>query len=131
MTVTEKIENFLLEMNLNYKELEENTWLADDENDGISGIIIKYEDPVVLFRVKVMSLPTSNRETFLTKILELNATDMLYGAYALEGDNVVIINTLAAENLDFNEFQSTIESISLSLMEHYQVLQQYISKGGK
>lgn len=131
MTLTEKIEKFLMEMDTNYDLISENTWLVDDENDGINGIIIRYEDPVILFRVKAMSLPKSNKETFLTKILELNATDMLYGAYALEGDNVVIINTLAAENLDFNEFQSTIESISLSLIEHYKVLQQFIEKGEK
>lgn len=127
MTVTEKIENFLLDMDLSYKELEENTWMVEDESGKVNNIIIKYEDPVVLFRVKVMNVPKSAREDFFKKVLELNATDMIYGAYGLEDEKLVIINTLAAENLDFNEFQSTIESISLAIMEHYTVLQKYIN----
>lgn len=129
MTAVEKIESFLMDMDLSYKELEEHTWIIDEEEEGIGNIIIRYEDPVILFRVKVLNLPPVNKEEFYKKILELNATDMLYGAYGLEGDNIVIINTLAAENLDFNEFQSTIESISMALMEHMEILKQYMNKG--
>ena len=128
MTTVEKIENFLMEMDLSYKELEDGIWIVEDDNNHTGNIIIKYDDPVVLFRVKVSTVPNSDKTEFFQKILELNASDMIYGAYGLEGNNIVIINTLAAENLDFNEFQSTIESISLSLMEHYEILQQYFKK---
>ncbi len=127
MNTTEKVEGFLLDMELSYRELEKNTWMVEDESGKVNNIVIKYEDPVVLFRVKVMTVPQANREDFFRKVLEFNASDMIYGAYGLEGDSLVIINTLAAENLDLNEFQSTIESVSLALMEHFPILQKYIA----
>lgn len=129
MTVQERIENFLLNMNISYETLDETTWLIEDDSNNIGNIIVKYEDPVVLFRIKVAHIPAKNREGFFKTLLELNATDMLYGAYGIEDDNVVITNTLAGENLDHNEFQSTVESITLAFMEHFKILQQFLKKG--
>ncbi|WP_432403228.1 hypothetical protein [Wukongibacter sp. M2B1] len=125
METKQKIEGFMIDMDLSFEEIDDSTWRIEDDLSQMNNIIVKLSDPVVLFRVKIMSIPVENKEVFYKKLLELNARDLLHGAYAIEGDNVVIVDTLQAENLDMNEFQSTIESIGLALIEHYNVLSEF------
>jgi len=122
---TQRIEGMMIDMDLSYEVLEEGTWMIEDDLAHIDNIIVKYLEPIILFRVKVMSVPKENKEEFFQKLLELNATGLLHGAYAVEGDNVVILNTLQSETLDKAEFQSTIESIEYALVEHYDTLSKY------
>ena len=58
----------------------------------------------------------------------MNAADLVHGAYALEGDNVILMNTLFGETMDVEEFQSTLDAISLALAQHYHVLSRYREK---
>ncbi|WP_432666536.1 YbjN domain-containing protein [Wukongibacter baidiensis] len=125
METKQKIESFMIDMNLSFEEIDDNTWRIEDDLSQMNNIIVKLSDPIVLFRVKIMQIPLKNKEGFYKKLLELNARDLIHGAYAIEGDNVVIVDTLQAENLDMNEFQSTIESIGLALIEHYNVLSEF------
>ncbi|MCG8501217.1 MAG: YbjN domain-containing protein [Firmicutes bacterium] len=127
MDIKDKIERFMLDMNLSFEEIEENTWMIEDELSHIDNIIVNLSDPILLFRVKIMEIPKENREEFYKKLLELNANDLLHGAYAIENDSVVIVDTLQAENLDMNEFQSTIESIGMALTQHYDLLVKYFN----
>jgi hypothetical protein len=46
-----------------------------------------------------MPVPTTRRETFYRRLLELNATDIPHGAFGIEQENVVLIDTLQVENL--------------------------------
>ena len=67
---------------------------------------LAWPGPVVAFRVKVMDLPADGREELYRTLLALNTTEMVHGAFGLEGDAVVIVHALELENLDFNEFQA-------------------------
>jgi hypothetical protein len=99
----------------------ENIWIIRDSAD----IVVTFEPPLVIFRAKLMDLPQKNREPFFQLLLELNATQMIHGAYGIEDDNVVIIDTLQVENLDYNEFQATLEAMLLSLTQDYQRLKAF------
>jgi Tir chaperone family protein CesT len=55
----------------------------------------------------------------------LNATEMMHGAYGLEGGKIVISDALQLENLDFNEFQATIDDITLAVADHYSRLAKF------
>ncbi len=122
METKNRIEKYMLDMNLGFEEINDNTWMIEDDLAHIDNIIVVLLEPIVLFRVKVMEIPVANKEAFYKKLLELNASDLLHGAYAIEGDSVLLVDTLQAENLDMNEFQSTIESIGLALRQHYSLL---------
>ena len=77
--------------------------------------------PVLVFRVKLMEVPQqsgAHREELFRTLLELNATEMMHGAYGVEGDSVGICDALQLENLDFNEFAATIDDISLAVASH-------------
>jgi hypothetical protein len=50
---------------------------------------------------------------------------MLHGAYGIEGEKVVAMATLQTENLDYNEFQAAVDSLSMAISDHYKILSQY------
>ena len=46
-------------------------------------------------------------------------------SYGLEGDHVVLTDTLELENLDFSEFEASFDSITLALASHLSTLAPY------
>ena len=124
MRTVEDIGSYLLKMELPHNELRGGTWLVRGI-DGIDNMVITLAGPVVVFRVKVMMLPRHNREELYRTLLELNATEMLHGAYGIEGDAVVIADALQLENLDYNEFAATVDDITLAVASHHGRLAKY------
>ena len=120
-----KIEQYLIDLKYSYREVKPNFWLLDDTEHDLGGMVILYTDPLVVFRVQVMNAPGQNREVFFKKLLELNSSDMIHGAYGLEGEKVVITDSLQYETLDYDEFRATLDAISMVLSQHYPVLSVY------
>ncbi len=50
---------------------------------------------------------------------------MVHGAYALDGKNVVIVDTLEGDTLDVEELQASIEAISLAVVQHHAIHSKY------
>ena len=123
MVSGQDIEGYLIKMGLSYDEIGENTWIIHDEVNGVDNLVVSLNAPVVLFQVKLMDIPDGcDRLKLYEKLLTLNAGEMLHGAYGLEGNTVLAIDTLQAENLDFNEFQASVDSLSLAITTHYKTL---------
>ena len=120
-----KIEQYLIDLKYSYREVKPNLWLLDDTDHDLEGIAVMFADPLVVIRVQVMDAPRQKREEFFAKLLELNASDMIHGAYGLEGDKVVIIDTLEYGTLDYSGFRAVLDAISLSLSQHYPILSVY------
>jgi hypothetical protein len=124
MKTAEDIESYLLKMDLQTDEPRDGTWLVRGLA-GIDNMIITLAGPVLVFRVKVLDLPKLHREELYRTLLELNATEMMHGAYGIEGESIVISDALQLENLDFNEFAATVEDISLAVASHHSRLAKY------
>jgi len=122
------IDSFLIELDMPFEELGENMWRVDNENDNVPNILVTYADPMVLFHLKVMDVPSTGREALFRRLLELNADGVAYGAYALANDSVVLIDSLRAESMDLNEFRASIESLSLAVSQHYAELSSYLER---
>ncbi|MFZ9885944.1 MAG: hypothetical protein ACO3JL_00470 [Myxococcota bacterium] len=126
MATKQDIEGYLIQMGVSYEEVAENTWMIHDEYDTIDNIVVRLNDPVVLFRVKLMDLPdVAARPELYEMLLRLNTADMIHGAYGLEADAVVATDTLQAENLDFNEFQASVDALSMCITDHYRKLSKF------
>ena len=99
-------------------ELEPNIWLVRTPED--AEVVVHYAPPVVILRVRVMELPASEprRGELFRQLLEYNARDLVHGSYGLEGDHVVLTDTLELENLDFSEFEASFDSLNLALASH-------------
>jgi hypothetical protein len=121
-----KIEQYLIDLGISYQEISKNAWLIEDENKGYPKMMVSLSDPIVIISADVMPVPKENAETLFRMLLELNATDLLHGAYAISGNDIIVIDTLEHASLDKDEFLASIESISFALLEHYKKLASYI-----
>ncbi|MBN2552024.1 MAG: YbjN domain-containing protein [Spirochaetales bacterium] len=124
----DKIRSYLLNLGLSYEEVGDGTFLINDEEKGLKNIVAMVSEPLLIVRVKVMETPDSGRESLYEELLRLNAEDLIHGAYALEGDHVILIDTLELETLDLEELRSSFEAIGLALAQHYKLLGRYREK---
>jgi hypothetical protein len=107
------------------KEVEPGLWVLTQNSDGPE-VVVHFNPPVAVLRVKVMELSPKQQKTELFRhLLELNATDIVHGSYGIDGSNVVLSDTLELENLDFNEFQASYDSMMLALASHLATLAPY------
>ncbi len=120
-TWLERLDAGLLEV----KELESGFWLARTR-DGAE-VVVSFAPPVMILRVRVMELPRKEpaRGELFRQLLEYNARVLVHGSYGLEGDHVVLTDTLELENLDYSEFEASFDSITLALASHYASLAPY------
>jgi hypothetical protein len=128
MRTREDIESYLIRSQLAYDEVDgREMWLLHDAGSGES-IVVSLAGPLVLFRVKVLDLAeVRNRERLFEKLLELNASEMVHGAYGVSDGAVVLTCTLRLEHLDYSEFQGTIDDFSVALTNHYSTLASFRS----
>ncbi len=127
MRTKEDVERYLVDLDSPYEILGDGLYkICDDVDEDVEGIIVCVIDTIVVFSVRLMKVPTKNLEAFYRKLLELNASDLVVGGYGIDAnDNVVITDTLQLENLDYNEFVASVESLALALQKHYPVLREY------
>lgn len=125
MKTNEDIESYLVKLQWPFDKVKEGMWVIHDEEDKVENLVVLHEPPVVIFRVKLMEVPEKNREKLFRRLLQLNAHELVHGAYGLEDGNIVLIDTLESENLDFNEFQASVESLIWEISAHYQELVSY------
>lgn len=126
MVTREDVEGYLLRMELPFQELEEGLWVVGDSRDA-APLFVNYAPPLLLVRVEVMKAPGDEelRRALFRELLELNATDLVHGAYGLDESEIVLTDTLQIGDLDFSELQASLESILLALRSHYETLAHY------
>lgn len=110
---------------LSVSELEPNIWLARTTEG--AEVVVHFAPPVVLLRMRVMELPAAEprRGELFRQLLELNVRDLVHGSYGLEGDHVVLTDALELENLDYNEFEASFDSLTLAVASHLGALAPY------
>ena len=128
MTTQEDIESWLDRLDggsATVKELGPGLWLVRTRDD--AEVVIHYAAPVVILRVRVMELPAGEprRSELFRQLLQFNARELVHGSYGLEGDHIVLTDTLELENLDFNEFEASFDSLTLALASHLSTLAPY------
>lgn len=127
MVTREDIEAFLDRLSAegaSYQELEPGLWVVRPGGALEFDVVVTHNPPVVLLRVKVMPLPAdaAQQAALNRRLLELNASDLLHGSYGIDQDNVVLTEALELSHLDFEEFLSSYESMTLSLTSHLREL---------
>ena len=122
MKTAEDVESYLLRMGVATDTVKPGIWLLKTDS---APLAVSIAGPVVAFRMKVMEAPTSGREELYRTLLGLNTTEMVHGAFGLEGDAVVLVHALELENLDFNEFQAVVDDISMAAVKHQPTLSRF------
>jgi hypothetical protein len=123
-----KIEQYLIDLMITYQQVDSNLWLLDDEDRSLQGVVVMQAEPLVIIRAEIMDIPKNNLLELYTKLLEFNATDVIHGAYALDNQKIVLIDTLHYETMDYEDFRAVLDSFSLALVEHYPILSKFREK---
>jgi hypothetical protein len=127
MITNDQIEAYLIETGVPFERVKEGFWLIHDDYDAVDNIVVVHKPPVITFRVKLFDLPEGGPQNeLMAHLLKLNATDMIAGAYGLENRAVVVTDSLQSENLDYNEFQASVDAIAFAVREHYDELKRFI-----
>lgn len=130
MVTKEDIEGFLNRLDsggVSHSEVEPGIWVVKPGGALDFDVIVHFSPPVVVISVKVMAVPPDKQlEAVLNRrLLELNASDLVHGAYGIEEDNIVMAEALELSHLDFEEFQAAYESITVALVSHLREIGTY------
>lgn len=121
MVTREDIESFLLRMDDPVEDVEAGMWVLGEEG---GRVVVHYSPPLLILRVKVLDVPKdqSRCTELYRRLLELNASDLVHGAYAIEESEIILTDTLELEHMDFNLFQSAVDSLQMALASHLEML---------
>mgnify|MGYP001604358588 FL=1 len=123
----QKVKDYLTQLGysiISESEAEELVVVEDEEN-GINNLVIDCEDPILILEQVIMDVPAKT-DTFFKRLLQWNR-ELVHGAFALneEGNTVLFRDTLQLANLDLNEIEGSIKSLSLALAENAEELLNY------
>ena len=126
MVTRDDVESYLVRMQQEFEEVEPGMWVVQGGSNGVR-LVVNIAPPLLLLRTKVLDVPgDQGRCTDLyRRLLELNAMDLVHGAYGIEEGDVILTDSLELENLDFNEFQASVDSMQLALASHLESLAPY------
>jgi hypothetical protein len=122
MNNIETIEDFALRLNCKilYKNEQSGILKIDNQADGIHNLILGVAPPILIMEQLLFTFRDDNLDMF-KKMLQKNR-DTIHGAFVVseEGNRVLFRYTMQLQNLDFNEFESALNSLGLLLSEFSQ-----------
>ena len=126
----EMVKQFLFDMELAIvsEDPAEALVVVDDEENGIKNLVIDCEDPILVLEQLIMKMP-KNPGDLCKRLLQMNRS-LVHGAFVLDedGESILFRDTLQLENLDRNELEASIHSLSLALAEYSSELLEYAGK---
>jgi hypothetical protein len=114
------IKNYLIELNysITHENKEDGVLMVQKESDGIKNLILGVANPILIMEQYIFKINNAS-ESIFKQLLQKNR-DIIHGAFVLDetGQKVIFRDTLQLENLDLNEFEGSINSLSLLLSEY-------------
>jgi hypothetical protein len=116
----EKVKGYLmdLEHTIIREDEVDGILVIDNERLGIKNLVIGCLDPILIMEQFILELKNSDQGVF-KKLLQKNR-DIIHGAFVLDesGEKLIFRDTLQMENLDMNELEGSINSLTLLLSEY-------------
>ena len=120
MNHLEKITDYAHQLNLEIIQTDaaEELLMVNDESKGIYNLILDCEDPILVMEQLIYKVKNRNVDHF-SRLLQMNR-QLVHGAFVLDeaGEAVIFRDTLQIENLYYNEFEGSINALSLGLAEY-------------
>ena len=115
-----KIKNYLMQLDFNivFENYEDGILMISKESEGIKNLILGIASPILIMEQHIFNIKNKNKDVF-QKLLQKNR-DIIHGAFVLDetGQKVIFRDTLQIENLDLNELEASLNSLSLLLSEY-------------
>lgn len=125
----EDLEGFLGKLERNFERLEHGTFLVG-VGPGLAPVALRIAAPVLVAQVAIGESPTDPaiQASVFQRLLQLNATDLMHAAYALEDGRIVLIAALELENLDQNELEAVLADMGMAQSKHVGMLRELMKK---
>lgn len=116
----EKVQGYLLDLDFNIikEDSEDGVFWVENEEAGIHNLVIGCLDPILVMEQFLFEIKHESTDIF--KKLLIKNRDIIHGAFVLDetGKKVIFRDTLQLENLDQNELEGSLNSLSLLLSEY-------------
>jgi hypothetical protein len=127
MVNRDDLESFLVRLGAegaSYSEVEPGMFVVRPGGTPDAQVVVHLTPPVLLMRMNVMPVPVDSDSAakLARRLLELNATDLVHGAYGISANDIILTEALELANLDFSEFLAAYESMTLALASHVREL---------
>ena len=120
----DKVQGFLLDLDFNIlqENEEDGVFWVDKEDAGIHNLVIGCLDPILVMEQYLFDINNDNNDVY--KKLLIKNRDIIHGAFVLDesGKKVIFRDTLQLENLDLNELEGSLNSLSLLMNEYSEEL---------
>jgi hypothetical protein len=94
--------------------------VVEDEERGITNMVIDCEDPILEIQQSIMAVPEgADTNHLFERLLQMNGT-LVHGAFTLteDGTQIRFRDTLRLATLDLEELRGTINALHLALEEY-------------
>ena len=112
--------DFLLELDFNItrENPEDGLLVIQKENSGIRNLIIGVAPPILIMEQFIFKI--NNQSDRIFKSLLQKNRDIVHGAFVLDdsGEKVIYRDTLQIKNMDLNELEGSLNSLSLLMSEY-------------
>lgn len=112
--------DFLLQLNLDitFQNEEEGILVIQKESAGFKNLILGVAPPILIMEQYIFRISNQSEKVFKS-LLQKNR-DIIHGAFVLDdsGEKVIFRDTLQIENLDLNELEGSLNSLSLLMSEY-------------
>jgi hypothetical protein len=122
----QKVKNYLLDLEYSIVAESESdgTFIISKEEEGVKNMVIACVDPILIMEQPLFVL--KHETALVLKELLKKNREIVHGAFALDENNRVLFrDTLQIENLDLNELEGSINSLSILLSEYSQQLVEF------
>ncbi|HDZ06025.1 MULTISPECIES: molecular chaperone Tir [Maribacter] len=112
--------DYLLELNFNIvkENRADGIMVVEKEDFGIKNLILGVSPPILIMEQFIFSVHNQSEKIF-RNLLQKNR-DIIHGAFVLDetANRVIFRDTLQIENMDLNEFEASLNSLSLLMSEY-------------
>ena len=104
--------------------------LLENDELNIGGLITDEQIEFVIDLCSINDLDKNKLQEIYEKILDEN-TEILPSSFGIDSDNpkdkrLVLVDSLAIENLDENELLLTLDALTLNVIDAYDLLEEYL-----
>ncbi len=127
MKSVEDIETALMEIGLPYHEVEPGQWILTDQAE-VTQALVTHSGPVIDIRIQITRLPSNNREPLMRLLLELNASELLYGAYGIDGEQIVLVEVLSTEHTSLAVLSEAFDALFMTVATQRGMIERTLNK---
>lgn len=123
----EKVKSYLIDLghSVTLENQKDSILIVEDESIGIKNLVIGCADPILIMEQHLLDVNDLDSNIY-KKLLQKNR-DIIHGAFVLDetGNKLIFRDTLQITNLDINELEGSINSLTLLLSEYSEELIQF------